>query len=612
MANVATMGPPPSPKEPRRSGRRSAPSTSKSPAGSPTSDGAPRSKELTHRPPNSSASHTSKKKTKHEDVDDIIEDLGKVNGHNGTTNGRNKRKGKEKDKNPATHDIHDEEEAGKVESVAGDGSADPQEEEEQGITRCICEGTMEEDADAGEYMAMCEICHTWQHGPCMGYNSIEEIPNSYFCERCKPEMYPELLKKYAKRARQASATSHHTVTAVANARSSRSHSPNQSKSTKRRNTMNSRDARYEEEYLAALQVSAAEAAAHEAEVNGGEKEIESVITQAEPEDPDPPAPVNKKKRKRLEDDAISAKKARSESVLSDHTTTNQTIREPTPIAATKPPPPAVPPSKASARSKRQGGRKAHAHVQDDGDEVVITSTRRQGNNRVKANANNEHITRRNHANAMNGATSHNPASGRAYHNTHAYAVSQQPLFTSWNLPDYLSHLESMLPTDTPRPLEVRGYSTTSNGHQEVVDSTTERGVKVKWPSKRMSMGDMNKRVRALVEWVGREQASTAERTRRREAVEKALHEAQSSNGVDSDNAGVDSLMIMDGSLTESPLQDKRPSLSGRVSSFALDKAGSESESSTMKMMEELMEELINFQERFGPGSKMRDRRTVSS
>ena len=31
------------------------------------------------------------------------------------------------------------------------------------------------------------------------------------------------------------------------------------------------------------------------------------------------------------------------------------------------------------------------------------------------------------------------------------------------------------------------------------------------------------------------------------------------------------------------------------------------EESTMKMMEELMEELINFQERFGPGAKAKER-----
>jgi hypothetical protein len=46
-------------------------------------------------------------------------------------------------------------------------------------------------------------------------------------------------------------------------------------------------------------------------------------------------------------------------------------------------------------------------------------------------------------------------------------------------------------------------------------------VRVRWPGKRMSVSDMNKRVRALVEWVGREQASASERYRRREAL-KAL------------------------------------------------------------------------------------------
>lgn len=45
---------------------------------------------------------------------------------------------------------------------------------------------------------------------------------------------------------------------------------------------------------------------------------------------------------------------------------------------------------------------------------------------------------------------------RAYLNSHAYFVSQQSLLTSWNLPDYLAHLEHILPTEVPRPLEVPG------------------------------------------------------------------------------------------------------------------------------------------------------------
>lgn len=234
----------------------------------------------------------------------------------------------------------------------------------------------------------------------------------------------------------------------------------------------------------------------------------------------------------------------------------------------------------------------------------------------------EHGTRRNPTNGVNGHTagSSTAEASRAYRNSHAYAVSQQPLFTSWNLPDYLAHLEEMLPTDTPRPLEVRA-GTTSNGgaiRGESIERTMERGVRVKWPSKRMSVGDMNKRVRALVEWVGREQASALDRGRRREALEKAFreevakttehvigdeHNSRASAGADDGNVA----MILDReAVSESPVQEKNVHQETRSLSAQYE-ANSLSSSSTMKLMEELMEELIGFQERFGPGAKSRER-----
>jgi len=157
----------------------------------------------------------------------------------------------------------------------------------------------------------------------------------------------------------------------------------------------------------------------------------------------------------------------------------------------------------------------------------------------------------------------------------------------------------MLPTDIPRPLEIRASKDSS-------DVSTERGVKVKWPSKRTSIGDMNKRVRALVEWVGREQASALERGRRKEALVKALNtpEAKQRHSPAPDN---DAMVTQDQPLAESPVGEKpAPPLS---LSIDLDS----SPPPTMKMMEELMAELINFQERFGPGakSKERERRVVS-
>ena len=196
------------------------------------------------------------------------------------------------------------------------------------------------------------------------------------------------------------------------------------------------------------------------------------------------------------------------------------------------------------------------------------------------------------------------AEARAYRQTHAYAVSQQTLYTSWNLPDYLSHLEQMLPSDTPQPLEVRaGRPGASRGNS--AEQTMERGVKVKWPAKRMSVVDMNKRVRALVEWVGREQASGLDRGRRREALEKALREqADMEKTVALD--GEDVQMIDGDESSKRQQQQLRMSAAG-FASQATSQGALEISAQTMKMMEELMEELIGFQERFGPGAKTRER-----
>ena len=223
-------------------------------------------------------------------------------------------------------------------------------------------------------------------------------------------------------------------------------------------------------------------------------------------------------------------------------------------------------------------------------------------------------SKRNHSGSGVAAGS-SAESSRAYRNSHAYAISQQPLFTSWNLPDYLAHLEHMLPTDIPRPLEVRSLAIGPGG-RESLERTMERGVKVKWPSKRMSVGDMNKRVRALVEWVGREQAGALDRGRRREALERSLKSSTSGTGdILSDSSvhddrdpgeghrvGRASPMVADNPADNTANPHAGESVPTKPASF-----DPTAQQSIMRMMEELMEELITFQERFGPGIKSRDR-----
>ncbi|KAJ7770201.1 hypothetical protein DFH07DRAFT_806067 [Mycena maculata] len=582
---------PASPTTRRRSG---IPSISKSPDSDRPKDPFPRPKRL-----------------KQEDIDPVVDvhPPSIASSTSSTSNIRAKRKTKEKDKDK---DKLAEKEIPRTDEPAPDAAPDaqqpPAEEEENGVTRCIC--GREDDPDAGEFMVQCETCKVWQHGLCMGYDSEAQLhDDDYYCEQCRPDFHTEYLKKARRKARHSSTTSHHTA---APPRQSRSHSPSLLKQpSKRRNTMNSRDAAFDENLKEILETTAAEAGAtHEPGsspiLNGnGHPELD--------EDGEPGPTLNRKKRKRIEEDAPVKKRTRSASSASDRRLPSAIPRDESPPPAPKP----GPPPKAAGR--RRGGRKAAVHelvVSIEGEEVSLPAPvkrghggRAKGGNAAKRTAvsaapismSHEHATRRNNTAAPNGHASTSAAveSTRAYRNSHAYAVSQQPMFTSWNLPDYLAHLEEILPSETPQPLEVlSGAPQASSSRAGSLERTMERGVKVKWPSKRMSVGDMNKRVRALVEWVGREQASASERGKRKEALEEMLREEQAKDSAPLD--GVDGAPQDDSMAVDPPRLDK-----------AAQKYDTSQASTAMKMMEELMEELIRFQERFGPGAK-RERRAAAS
>ncbi|KAF8161127.1 hypothetical protein B0H34DRAFT_746794 [Crassisporium funariophilum] len=625
MAQAATMGPPLSPRETRRSGRRSAPSVSASTSKSPDSDQPPRQKEGANRVASSTTSAGGRnKRLKQEDHEEALEERrnptssvassGSVNGNN---NGKARRKPKDKDKDKLSSSTN----SGDPDVASTEGQPqDPVEEEEQGITRCVC-GSAEDDPDAGEFMVQCETCKVWQHGLCMGYQSEDQVhDDDYYCEQCRPELHQELLKKLVKRPRQPSANSRQDPSTAS--RVSRSHSPSHllKQPSKRRNTMNSRDAAFDESLKEIIEATAAEAATIQ---NTSVSEVGAPLPDA-----DDAIPSSKKKRKRTEDDTTSKKRTRSASTVSDRQTgTAPPVDVPLPEKLPPQPP------KSSARHKRGGRKVATIEVAVvEPEEVTGASLKRQGNN-PRAKATNiikrpplsqsvshgsaaagvhEHGTRRNQAGGGQHVNSGVAESSRAYRNTHAYAVSQQSLFTSWNLPDYLSHLEEMLPTDIPQPLEVRSTTGAPGPRGESVERTMERGVKVKWPSKRMSVGDMNKRVRALVEWVGREQASALDRGRRREALEKALPEEPTNLSDTNDRTGdsgahggdMDVAMVLD---EDTPIDQQSNKARLSFASQAMVESALDMSTSTMKMMEELMEELIGFQERFGPGVKTRDR-----
>ena len=73
-----------------------------------------------------------------------------------------------------------------------------QDEEEEAIIRCIC-GYVVEDPNDKRAMICCDKCLAWQHNVCMGLSTDDEdLPDTYFCEQCKPEDHKETLAALAK------------------------------------------------------------------------------------------------------------------------------------------------------------------------------------------------------------------------------------------------------------------------------------------------------------------------------------------------------------------------------------------------------------------------------
>ncbi|KAI9852727.1 MAG: hypothetical protein M1838_005922 [Thelocarpon superellum] len=172
--------------------------------------------------------------------------------------------------------------------LEGEGEDEADEEEEE-VTRCVCGqldypgppalATIEpkplpkDDADpdtsaasidplpedAGGLFIQCDICKVWQHGGCVGIMDQAMTPDEYFCELCRKDLhrvsvgptgqrssrYLPVLESGSARVSRASSQSKEGEVKTRKGKSIRP--PPRSDGGKRRSTMNSRDAAYDEE-----------------------------------------------------------------------------------------------------------------------------------------------------------------------------------------------------------------------------------------------------------------------------------------------------------------------------------------------------------------------------
>ncbi|KAI9755533.1 MAG: hypothetical protein M1835_000809, partial [Candelina submexicana] len=115
--------------------------------------------------------------------------------------------------------------------------------------------------DAGGLFIQCDICKVWQHGGCVGILDEAMSPEEYFCEQCRRDLHKAIIgtngqksSRYLpvldtispKLSRSSSQAQDTDPKLLKQRRAPRANAAVSALSTKRRSTMNSRDAAYDE------------------------------------------------------------------------------------------------------------------------------------------------------------------------------------------------------------------------------------------------------------------------------------------------------------------------------------------------------------------------------
>ncbi|OOQ91271.1 putative transcriptional regulator (Cti6) [Penicillium brasilianum] len=244
-----------------------------------------------------------------------------------------------------------------------DDDEDPEEDEEEEITRCLCgqqdypglppsrrdalgrvgvkpeEGIPPADSsdllsdDLGSMFIQCDSCKVWQHGGCVGIMDEEMSPDEYFCEECRKDLHRIRGESNGQRSSTylpVAPISSPAPSSRASSRdtSRRSRDPKSrgsegASNPKRRSTMNSRDAAYDEEELIRRAI------------EESKEDTKSITDEAAPR-------LNKRSRSESESNRQGSKRPRTTS--------------PSPTAASKQsPPPSQPPSDDETQPKATNG-----------------------------------------------------------------------------------------------------------------------------------------------------------------------------------------------------------------------------------------------------------------
>lgn len=394
-----------------------------------------------------------------------------------------------------------------------DNVAEAPESGDEGVTRCVCGST---DENLG-LMIQCETCKCWQHCSCMGMHTEEDCPDVYYCEQCRPENHIELLRSYgflpAKIAKRGAHRGNRQTVAKESARElqeardairvlaeenaarlrgenapeGRARASGSQRSVSKRRTMNSRDI--------------------------GEDGWEQI----------PPGLLLEKDEPATEEDSDETRKRKRSTETA----------EPAPE-------PNGGPSEVAKRRRLQAEAAQRERKQEEEKKEAAERIRKEraaSREDSKPKHPNQYTYRGRQETPVSAVPPRSREARRAARDTGSRSGTPLPESSSrlpnHTMPEHLAHLAYLQPPTTgdEEAESERTTVTPQPGLPEPFALITpiDPAIKIRYPQKRMTLGEMRKRVRTINEYVTRVQIEAVEREKRVQFLASIVPKTESTN-----------------------------------------------------------------------------------
>ncbi|KAJ1335923.1 PHD-finger [Microdochium nivale] len=460
------------------------------------------------------------------------------------------------------------------------------------------------DEMAGNFV-QCETCNSWQHSACVGFTTEESQPDDieYFCEQCRKDLHRVFssnsgqkysiflpVHRLSRAVSQAISTANETAGSHSpketNTRNSRSAAAAAAADRgKRRSTMNSRDAAYDEEeqLRRAIEASKGEPGDEDTELTAASRRPKRIRDDSEEK-------IEGVKRQRTDSRSASptadgAPKADEDESDDDamfpngsHTRSRNTVRNQRERAERDERREEQERKRAEAANKRKGRAERRRGDEDDPSDEAPTTTR-AGISRSTESAQPADPPPSSAPPPDSPPTTEPPAS------SHKRKVPSQPKKKGRNqyTKDRDQEHEESPARSVPRELSRNGDESTSHYKNSGNEPANKQGARSKGAmNSRVTMGDMKRRVNNILEYMSRTQV---------DLVNEPLHDSNQTTPNNELANGRASVMVNGGSAGgESPTKRDVASLS--EATFR--------DLSCVEMMDALTRDLVKWQQEYAP------------